>query len=298
MNAKSTETKIREDVATSMAERMTEYAAMGAVTLRKAAAELGVKGASRGRKADLLTKIHLLLLPHVESDIREYYAKEEQAQKFTDGTRVITPDHGPGTVEGDPVMMPGGYVVTVAWDSEEARSISPSGRANYKVADLKLAPKTTKAANLCADCGQRPIDQKTAGRDSTLCTECFDYAGWENQHSDDAHDSYGDDKANAFPDCPVCAEDAKPGTSIVDMIQHKKARWFAEQAKAAGWKISYEFDGHTGESTVTAVRNSATIKLVWEGRLYIAKRSEFKDAKGARQLRNASAAVKAVAVAS
>jgi len=227
MAAKSTEMKIREQVTASVEERMSEYVNMSAVALRKSAAVLGVKGASRGRKSDLLKAVAEILIPQIEREVRAAYAKP--------------------------------------------------------------------AKSLCAECGEQPIDRKTQGRDSTMCRECFDYAGDENLHSDDDHETKIAKTGQGVVGCRVCAEffdrDAK---SIVSMIAHKKARWFAESAEAAGWKIVYGFDGATGETMVTATRDGAEIKLVWEGRLYIAKRSDFRDATGRRQLRNASAAVKAV----
>lgn len=326
--AKSAETemKIREHVAASMAERMAEYVAMSAQTLRKAAAGLGIKGASRSRKADLLTAIHLLLEPKIEADVRAAYAKKAEADRFADGTRVKTPEGYFGKTKGDPVFTPTGYVVTVALDN----AVTPSGAADYAITDLRIenirgesvrsqsevldhlknlkektaedtAPNSTKIArrtkdgvkgSKCADCGKRPIDKKTQGKDSTLCTSCYEYAGWENTHSDDAHSA-----TNRDPQCPVCTEEF-PSNGIVDMIQHKKARWVAETAKAAGWTISYEFDGAVNETTLKLSRDGADISLVWEGRLYVAKRSDFRDATGRRQLRNASAAVKAVSTPS
>ena len=33
-----------------------------------------------------------------------------------------------------------------------------------------------------------------------LCVKCFDDCGWENQHSDEAHDEPG----RADPTCPIC----------------------------------------------------------------------------------------------
>lgn len=61
----------------------------------------------------------------------------------------------------------------------------------------------------CQDCGTRPVDPNTQGRDSTMCTECFDYAGWENTHSDENH--------NASPEadtirtgCLVCHPELDP----------------------------------------------------------------------------------------
>lgn len=42
------------------------------------------------------------------------------------------------------------------------------------------------ARKLCTDCGERPQDPTVIGPE--LCTVCLDYAGWENTHSDHAHD--------------------------------------------------------------------------------------------------------------
>lgn len=314
-----TEQKIREQVTTSLAERMAEYTGMSAVALRKAAAGLGLKGASRGRKAELLTQILHLIRPQIESDVRAAYAAHAKViEEFGPGTRVETPKDGFGRIDGEPVFTPTGYVVTVVF---EDKNVTPSGGADYAVKNLKVAaeaasdaldeiierqdaaldvetdavpepaPKRTKKASRtkaakCEVCGARPVDKKTQGRDSTLCTECYEYAGWENQHSDDAHEQ-GREEGLSFPGCPICE-------SVVGMIAHKKARWVAETAKAAGWSVDYSFDGAANETTLKLSRDGADITLVWEGRLYVAKRSDFRDPSGRRQLRNASAAVKAV----
>lgn len=57
----------------------------------------------------------------------------------------------------------------------------------------------------CADCQTRPIDRSTAGRDSTLCQPCWEYAGWENQHSDDDHN-----RIYQVPECPICHPELDP----------------------------------------------------------------------------------------
>jgi hypothetical protein len=84
----------------------------------------------------------------------------------------------------------------------------------------ELAPQTVVAAKAktgrkCADCGVRPIDRNTQGRDSSMCTECFDYAGWENQHSDEAHENMlaeleWDALAELTSGCPVCHPELDP----------------------------------------------------------------------------------------
>lgn len=63
-----------------------------------------------------------------------------------------------------------------------------------------------KTTTLCLECQQRKVDHRTQGRDSTMCGPCFEYAGWENTHSDDGHedDSYLDQE------CPVCHPELDP----------------------------------------------------------------------------------------
>ena len=65
----------------------------------------------------------------------------------------------------------------------------------------------------CIDCNSRPISKLVSGPD--LCDECYEYAGWENTHSDDDH------AANPDDNCPVCHPEwdtrqtppAKPSTT-------------------------------------------------------------------------------------
>lgn len=51
---------------------------------------------------------------------------------------------------------------------------------------------------LCIECSSRPVNREL-GIDNRLCTPCFDYAGWENTHSDLGHD-----ENNKYDECPVC----------------------------------------------------------------------------------------------
>lgn len=70
----------------------------------------------------------------------------------------------------------------------------------------------TKNTN-CADCNSRPIDRKTAGRDSTLCRLCWDYAGAENEHNDNGHDVITEPNESLAAEiavCPVCNPELDP----------------------------------------------------------------------------------------
>ena len=51
----------------------------------------------------------------------------------------------------------------------------------------------------CRECGKRTRDLGD-GADLQMCLACYDYAGWENTHSDEGHDRRPD------ADCPVCAK--------------------------------------------------------------------------------------------
>lgn len=56
----------------------------------------------------------------------------------------------------------------------------------------------------CEGCNIRPIDFTTQGRDSWACALCFEYAGWENTHSDDMHEDPSNVGGEDTRECPVC----------------------------------------------------------------------------------------------
>lgn len=72
---------------------------------------------------------------------------------------------------------------------------------------------------MCQDCGKRPVSKEANG---TLCEACADWAGWENQHNDDAHQEILDDEEMAISDemiakirlemenCPICQKYPHP----------------------------------------------------------------------------------------
>ena len=59
----------------------------------------------------------------------------------------------------------------------------------------------------CASCGKRTRD--TGGGDAVhvrMCEACYDYAGWENTHSDMGHGVAVDND----PNCPICQGEPAP----------------------------------------------------------------------------------------
>lgn len=79
------------------------------------------------------------------------------------------------------------------------------------------APKATATrtkSKKCEECGIRPIDWSTQGRDSTMCTGDYEYAGWENTHNDNGHDIITEPTSEfqrELDDCPVCHPELKAG---------------------------------------------------------------------------------------
>jgi hypothetical protein len=69
---------------------------------------------------------------------------------------------------------------------------------------------TRKAPATCIDCGRKLTASNRSTTNRDMCEPCFDYAGWENQHEDDAHDDMGngsvDEAIRAM--CPVCQGNA------------------------------------------------------------------------------------------
>jgi hypothetical protein len=63
---------------------------------------------------------------------------------------------------------------------------------------------------ICADCGKRTRATKRDGADSRLCADCFEFAGRENEHSDNGHE--GGPKVEG---CPVCCG-VKSGKEYAD----------------------------------------------------------------------------------
>lgn len=92
----------------------------------------------------------------------------------------------------------------------------------------------------CHDCQTHPIDFSTQGRDSTYCTACYEYAGWENTHTDEDHDPRD---ADAHTLCPVCRPELDPrnGGSINTPVSRPAQRG---NKNAAGKQESHKHCGH------------------------------------------------------
>jgi hypothetical protein len=176
-----------------------ELTTLTAVELRKLAAKHGIKGAAKGRKADLI--------PAIVAKIQE-------------------------------------ELPTLTTETPKA--------------------KPAKKAAKCADCGVKNVDKKTQGSDSTLCRDCFDAAGLENEHSDGFHT---DAPVYGCPDCPK-TEDAPAETFV---LSHPKASKFANSAAAAGWTVnvtSHGLENGKPSFTVEATKDGQRIELEWTAGKY------------------------------
>jgi hypothetical protein len=208
----------------------------------------------------------------------------------------------------------------------------PAKATSVAKSDAKPVKKTSR--KMCQVCSKRPVDRKTQGRDSTMCEPCFDYAGWENSHSDEGHGNIaklrvsakkatGDDKQRladelaaleySVAECPVCqgnnpANDdvktkvngSKPGRKVAKPMATEsksfdaKAKAFAAIAKEAGWK-SHVHNVSKTSAQVIATLGTETISMVWDNGVYQYETSEYKNDKGRKaRIRNASAARKIV----
>lgn len=54
----------------------------------------------------------------------------------------------------------------------------------------------------CSNCDTK-VNRRDWMNQAELCAPCYDYAGWENTHDDEAHDEDGE----RHPGCPICYED-------------------------------------------------------------------------------------------
>lgn len=169
--------------------------------------------------------------------------------------------------------------------------------------------------NRCQVCGNRPIDRKTQGRDSTMCAPCFDYAGWENTHSDERHETYRNTtglKIDAafereLNECPVCQGNnpadvsAKKNGSKVGRTVSKpakpegtgfdaKAKAFATIAKSAGWTGKVRQVTKTTAQVIATAKDGRSITMTWNAGAYDYDASQYKDGKHSAKIRNASAA--------
>lgn len=81
------------------------------------------------------------------------------------------------TIEVTPVTGSTEELVELLQDTAKAAD-------EAKKVGRKIRKRTT--TKMCTDCGKRPQDASVIGPE--LCEACYEYAGWENQHGDDAHE--------------------------------------------------------------------------------------------------------------
>lgn len=247
-------------IETTAAQTTADIAGFTTVQLRKiAASEYGIKGMSSARKSDLLAAIYAAQVKRETAEIADYAREFQQAKIDAE------------QVEADAKEIERLAALEAEQDAKPAKPAKP-------------VRKSTK----CQVCGAKKIDKKTQGRDSTMCTDCYDYAGWENTHTDEAHEEVGAD-----PECPVCEKVAPINPTNVDPteIENPKAARFAADAVAAGWKVASATVA--GEATTLTVLGGAGtwIQICWNGKVFSYDETSHKTDDGkVRKIRNASAA--------
>jgi hypothetical protein len=171
------------------------------------------------------------------------------------------------------------------WKREDFTStIIAAEFAAYAEAETRK-PVAEPKKGTCEDCGRK------VGKSGhpTLCTPCWDYAGWENTHSDAGHATFIEsgeavtrDLAVEIAECPVCHPELDPrkpvakreGRSRAGMVivakgsEIHKSQVFRAAAEAAGWTVTVLGDDETGRYYADAHRGAEAIQLAWEGRAY------------------------------
>lgn len=239
---------------------MTEHTAetltaMKTVELRKLAKEFGIQKLNRdGSEVSVNTGRKGELIPEILREI-EFKATFVSAEGRTNPNR--HPVYG--------------------WPIAGEQDAKPEGQKAVRT-------ESGVKGKLCAECGQRKIDRKTQGRDSTMCRPCFDIAGLENEHVDGFHDE------EAVAGCPQCPQVSASEVSA-------KALKFEKIAREAGWSaLARNAADGTGTSFVTAEKDGQKIEMHWLEGVYQYDLSGYV-APGHRsiKIRNASAARKLLA---
>lgn len=173
--------------------------------------------------------------------------------------------------------------------------------------ELAAAPKK----GICEDCGRKVGNSGHP----TLCTPCFDYAGWENTHGDNAHEGNGAaSEAEEIAECPVCHPELdtrtarKTGRSRLGMVivakgtEIHKSETFRVAAEAAGWIVTVhaeDYSDGTDEGATRyyadAHRNGDAVQLAWDGRRYDYPSSSARIAGKDRKVRNLKEALRLLA---
>ena len=169
-----------------------------------------------------------------------------------------------------------------------------------------------KRAAKCQICEIKKIDWKTQGRDSTMCAGCYDYAGWENTHSDDRHEkilnwsattvSPSFEQLQMVKECPVCQKlqgEFEPEPTSQMLIGHAKAARLAAFAEEHNWSVAYATnEAEGGDRHVLEIfspSGDVYFEIIWHGRVFQYDLSSFKNGKRPVKVRNVSAAKQIIA---
>lgn len=94
-------------------------------------------------------------------------------------------------------------------------------------------------------------------RDLKMCDPCYDYAGWENMHSDNGHDkittkSATDEQRDEIAECPVCDPSLDPRNEDNAPAQ-KPVRRGHTNKNAAGKHMSHAACSHESSKSARAL---------------------------------------------
>lgn len=288
----------------------TNYAAKPVTELRKMA-QGKIKNVKGMRKADL---VKALAEFDVKQAARDSAALDEviRLQADEDATESNATPTKPKT---QPMPQAKPRKARTGHESDAKAQLRKDGREN-RDAFRKAVSDAKTSKGKCEVCGVRRIDRKTQGRDSTMCGPCFEYAGWENIHSDNGHEAILDkdvrtgDELDEIQDCPVCQGNdpadkparkngSKPGRKVAKPVKtsggQTKAQKFAADAKAAGWKPRIETveNGHLEIVTATHPNTGEWLRIQWRDGACLNTGTTHKRPDGKTvKVRNASAARK------
>lgn len=267
--------------ATTPADITAQLENMTAVELRKLGGAMGIKGASKGKKAELVASITELLLASLEN-LRAEAAKmaaEREAE-----VKAIEIESTPNEAPAAPA---------------EGKCIACGMRNGM----------TAKQAR----------EQGMGGSYRDICLPCYEEAGWENTHSDAGHADFDlanltEEQATEVHGCWICYPELneakkapRAGRSRAGMViiakgtEIHKSATFKAAAEAAGWTVTVQSETYEpgedaeGEGTryyATATRGDDSISLAWDGRAYDYPASSAHMAGKVRKIRNLKEALR------
>lgn len=186
----------------------TGFAEMGAIELRKAAQNFGIKNVAKYRKPELLA---LVLAAVAEEDakaeaIKQIEAKAAEFAEGEDDEAGVSPESL--AIEAEHADLAEAAMAEIAGlkpaqakatkaakkapkaKASKAKALAEAEAEAAALAEVKKVIETPKKGR-CSICGTRPAggaDAKLAGH-KDYCDECLHEAEWENEHEDDAHDA-------------------------------------------------------------------------------------------------------------